>query len=186
MLNRFGSLASRFQGLLVVAVLLASQGTAAAVGPLQVSHHVDATFRLGPASAVCGFDVFGHFEGDFNYKVFYDRNGNIVREIDTFPSFKVTISAPYTGKSYTSASPAVLHTSYTNGAAIGSAAIAAETGLLEKFGGVDMVAGRRAFNAIVVDYDDDGVPLIQFVSEISSTGQTLDSTFAAARCNAVR
>lgn len=185
--DRIASLASRFQGLLVVGVLVASQGTAAAITPLQTHHSVDNTFRLGPASTLCGFDIYGHFEGDFTYKVFYDRNGLIVREIDTFTSFKVTIFAPSTGKSYTSASPASLHATYTTpGAPIGSMVVVSETGLLEKFSDVDMVSGRRLFNARVVGYDEDGVPLFQFVSEISSSGPALDSTFGAARCAAMR
>ena len=47
MLNRMASLASRFQGLLVIALLLASQTTAAAIAPTQVPHHVDAESQGG-------------------------------------------------------------------------------------------------------------------------------------------
>jgi hypothetical protein len=170
-----------------ITLFIAIQGGAAAgAPPLREWLHQDVTVRLGVASAVCGFDVFGHFEGDVHFTVFYDQNGSIVSEIDTFPSFKATVYAPSTGKSYTSASPAVLHTQYTDGAAIGSTATAEVTGLLEKFDGVNMEGGRLVFEGVVVGIDPAGVPLIRFVREISSSGPHIDTVIGVARCNAVR
>ncbi|TME32490.1 MAG: hypothetical protein E6I66_05165 [Chloroflexi bacterium] len=168
----------------IVAALLVLQAGAAASPPLREQGHQDDTVILPGASARCGFPIYGRFEGDFNFTVFY-KNGQIEREVDTFPSFKVTVFAPSTGKSYTSASPAVLHTTYTNGAAIGSTAIAALTGLFEKIDGVDMDGGRFVFDAVVVDYDAAGVPLIRFVREISSVGPDLDAPIRFQRCAAM-
>ena len=168
-------------------VLFSLLGSSAyAEPPTQERTHFDDTVRLVRASNICGFDVFGHFQGDQHFTLFYDRTGAIDREVDTFPDFKVTVFAPSTGKSYTSASPAVLHTQYTDGAAIGSPAIAELTGLVEKVDGVDIDSGRLVFNAIVVGRDAAGVPTIQFLSVISSSGPDLDTTIGRARCNAVR
>jgi hypothetical protein len=170
----------------IVAALLVFQVGASASPPLRETGHTDATFLLPGATAQCGFDVFGHFEGDFRFTVFRDKDGRIVREIDTFPSFKATVFAPSTRKSYTSASPAVLHATYTPGAAIGSMAIVTITGLLEKIGDIDMVGGRLEFEAVVVAYDDVGVPITQFVREISRSGPHLDAPFGVQRCAAMR
>lgn len=170
---------------LAIALVLVLSGAAAAEQPLQERFHVDNDIRLGAASAVCGFEVRGHFEGDRHFTVFYDNTGAIVREVDTFPSLTLTVYAPSTGKSYTSVSPAVLITYYTDGAAIGSHATAFTAGLAERIPGVDMNGGRFVFDAVVIGYDEAGVPLIRFVAEISSVGPDYDTTIAAARCAGV-
>ena len=170
----------------IVAALFLFQLGASAAPPLREPGHFDNTVLLPGATRVCGFPVFGHFEGDFRFTVFYDRNGNITREVDTFPMSKLTVYAPSTGKSYTTASPAALHTTYTNGAAPGSTAIATLTGLLEKIDGVDMDGGRFVFEAVVDGYDAAGVPHIHFVRDISSSGPDLDAFIGAQRCAAVQ
>ena len=170
----------------IVAALLVFQVGASASPPLRETGHVDATVLLPGATARCGFDIFGHFEGDFRFTVFRDNNGQIVREVDTFPSFKATVYAPATGKSYTSASPQVAHATYTPGAAIGSTAIITLTGLFEKIGAIDMEGGRLEFEAVVVAYDAAGLPITQFVREISHTGAQLDAFIGAQRCAAMR
>ena len=170
----------------VVAALSLFQLGASAAPPLQETGHYDYTVLLQGATRVCGFPVYGRFQGDFRLAVFYDNNGNIVREVDTFPMATVTVYAPSTGKSYTSASPAVLITTYTNGASVGSTAIASLNGLLEKIGGIDLDSGRLVFEAVVDGYDAAGVPHIHFVREISSVGPDLDAFIGAQRCAAVQ
>ena len=108
----------------------------------------------------------------------------IVREIDNSRR-EGTISALH-GKSYTSASPAVLTQYYTEGAAVGSPVTAVLTGLLERLPGIGVDSGRFVYNAIVIGYDPAGVPLIRFVSEVSSVGPDLETTIGAARCAAVQ
>ncbi len=157
----------------IVAALFLFQLGAAASPPLQETGHYDNTALPPGATAVCGFPVFGHFEGDFHFTVFYDQDGNIVREVDTFPSATITVYAPSTGKSYTSASP------------IGSTATAARTGLLEKIDDIDMDGGRVVFEARVTRYDAAGVPIIQFVRVISSSGPDLDAPIRFQRCAAM-
>ena len=170
----------------VVAALFLFQLGASAAPPLQETGHYDYAVLLHGATRVCGFPVYGRFQGDFRLAVFYDNNGNIVREVDTFPMATVTVYAPSTGKSYTSASPAVLITTYTNGASVGSTAIASLNGLLEKIGGIDLDSGRLVFEAVVDGYDAAGVPHIHFVREISSVGPDLDAFIGAQRCAAVQ
>jgi hypothetical protein len=169
----------------IAIVLLLMQTGAAAIPPLQEREDVDIDVRLGGASAVCGFEVRGHFEGDSHFTVFYDQSGQIIREVDTFPSFQVTVYALSTGKSYTSASPAVLTQYYTNGAVEGSSVRAVLTGLVERIPGVGIDAGRFEFNAVVIGHDAAGVPIIQFVSEISSVGPDIEGSRAVARCAGV-
>jgi hypothetical protein len=168
-----------------IAVLMLLLGTnATASPPLQERGHIDDTFLAPGATRLCHFDVMVHLEGDFHFALFYDKAGNIVREVDTFPSLRVTIYAPSTGKSYTSAKPAVLLTTYRDGAVIGSTAIAAEVGLFEKIDDIALVGGRFVYEAVVTGYDEAGVPLIEFVREISSSGP--QANVSAARCAAMQ
>jgi hypothetical protein len=167
----------------VVALLLAMQTSAAADQPLQLRRHVDADVRGNVASAICGFEIRVHIVGDATIKLFYDKNGNIVREVDTFPSYKVTVYRPGTDQAYTSASPQLLHFYYTKGAALNSAVTVVGTGLLEKIPGVGMDSGRVVIEAKVIGYDADGVPLTEFVREISSSGPDLPlQPFGRNRC----
>lgn len=175
----------RLVSILVVVLMQVLGSYATADPPLQERFHVDNDLRLNGASNVCGFEVRGHFEGDAHYTVFYDQTGAIVREVDTFPTSTLTVYAPSTGKSYTSVSPAVLITYYTEGAAVGSHATAFVAGLAERIPGVDLNGGRFVFDAVVVGYDAAGVPLIRLVAEISSVGPDYDTTIAAARCAGV-
>ena len=172
--------------MLIVIFTLALSATAVANPPLQERRHIDVTQKAVAASRICGFDIFRHFEGDVHFVVFYDNDGAIVREVDTAPGLTVTLFAPSTGQSYTSSVPAVLHTDYTNGAAIGSVATATLTGLVEKFGSVDLDSGRLVFLAHVVSYDAAGVPNIRFFEEVSSVGPNVDVSVQQSRCDGVR
>jgi hypothetical protein len=171
---------------LIVILTLVLSATAAADEPLQEWRHIDITAKAAAASALCGFTIFRHLEGDSHFIVFYDNDGAIVREVDTFPSLKITLYAPSTGQSYTSSEPAAFRTYYTNGAAIGSEATAILTGLIEKFGSADLDSGRLVFRSHVVGYDAAGVPLISGFEEISSVGPNVDVSTAQSRCDGVR
>jgi|SRR6267143_93963 len=167
----------------VAALLIAMQGDASADQPLQVRRHVDADVPANAASRICGFEIRAHFVGDANITLFYDNDGNIVREVDTFPSWNVTVYRPGTDQAYSSASPQVLHFQYTNGAAIGSTVTVEATGLLEKIPGIGMESGREVFESVVTGYDAVGVPLTRFVREISSSGPDLPlQPFGRNRC----
>jgi hypothetical protein len=68
--------------------------------------HVDATFTI---EEECAFPVVVHIEGDIRRTLFFDRQGNEIRELEVFPNFRVTFTNPETGKSITTPSPSVEH-----------------------------------------------------------------------------
>ena len=172
-----------FRLVVIVAVLLlATPSVALADAPLREWRHIDQDVVLPGATAVCGFEIRGHFVGESHWTVFYDKDGNIVKEVDTFPSLKVTVYRPGTDQSYTSAQPAVLIAYYTDNAVVGSTARVFSAGLFERIPGIGMEGGRLEFNAVVVDIDDAGVPLIQFVSLISESGPHFDQPIRFPRC----
>ena len=165
---------------------LAVASPARADAPLIVEIPINTTMRLGPASALCGIDIFLRAEGVAHWHIFYDKDGAIVRRIDTFPSLTWTIFAPSTGKSYTTARPGVLHVEYTNGAAIGSSAVFTFTGLVDTFGpGPGIIPGRITFTGVVVSIDAAGVPVVQQTGVIGGTPNT-DVNFAVERCAAMQ
>ena len=182
--NRIGRLILRSS--LVIAMLAATQSGAAADTPLQFRDHTDFTFRSGGASALCGFDVFVHLLGDGRATVFHDKSGAIVREEDSAINFKFTVFAPSTGKSYTYTFAGALQTFYTDGGAIGSPAIVIATGMQERFPGDGVNAGRTVYEAVVIDVNEGGVPVTDFVDVLSHTGPSLTTSIAQARCDAVK
>ena len=174
------------RSLVVLSLMLALQTPALAEGPLHVRDQIDFTFRSPGASAICGFDVLVHVEGVGQAALFYDRNGNIVRENDSAPDLKMTIFAPSNGNSWTFALSAALHTLYTDGGAIGSTGTAVLTGVAQRFPGAGIDAGRTVFETLVVDVTPEGLPVTDFTNVLSHSGPLLDMSLAAARCDAVR
>ena len=174
------------QAMLVAAVVLTFQTGATANPPLQDRQHVDFTFRTAGASAVCGFDVFVHIVGDGRATLFYDKNGTIVGEVDSSPNLRVIISAPFTGKSFSFAFAGALLTTYNDGGVVGSTGIAVVTGIDQRYPGAGVNAGRTVFEVEVIEINEAGIPVTDFVNVISETGADLNTSVAVARCNAVR
>jgi hypothetical protein len=84
----------------VAIVLLALAGpTTANAEPLLVRKFVDLTLPQPGLSALCGFTVYRRIEGFVDAALFFDDQGNPVREIDTSPSLRYTYFAPEIGKS---------------------------------------------------------------------------------------
>lgn len=131
---------------------------------------INVSFRDDDLSAACGFDVFDAFAGTADATLFSDQAGTVIREIDTFPTFTSSITAPSTGKSIVSRAPAVLTTDYTGGAAVGTPAIATVTGLQFMLQPGVMFAGRQVFDAVVVGHGPGVIPNINFTSLISQSG----------------
>lgn len=167
---------------LVGALMLVTQTVAAADQPLRERQHTDVDIPAIGASAVCGFPIRIHAVGDSNFTLFYDNQGNIIREIDTFPSWKITVYRPGTDIGYTTASPAVVTFHYTNGAAIGSSVTGTVTGLVQRIPGIDLDGGRFVFTGFVRGYDAAGVPLVTFTAQVSTTGPDLDAPQPVQRC----
>ena len=166
----------------VAVLLLATQSVAAADQPLREVNHFDNDVKLVRASNACHFEIRGHFVGESIFTLFYDKAGNIIKEIDVFPSLKETIYRPGTDQSYTSESPAVLIQYYTNNAALGSPVTATLTGLVERIPGVGIDAGRDVLQGTVTGYDAAGVPLNTFTSVVSSSGPEFPLPIRYERC----
>ena len=154
-------------GLLVSLVaLLALGGGALAATPAWATppQHFHQQFNLSvprpDLSAACGFDVFIVSRGNANVTLLYDQSGTLVREIDTFPTFTISFTAPSTGKSIGSRAPAVLITDYTGGGAVGTPAVARLTGLQFMLQPGVMFAGRQVFEGVVGGHTPEGIPIV--------------------------
>ena len=164
--------------------LLFTGSAAAASPPSRVAFSVDETFRSPFTSAVCGFDVFVHVEGTAVATVFFDDTGTPVREIDTQPNLKITVVAPSTGRSFTYPRAGALTQDYSAGTAIGSPALATLTGLIEAAGSTAPDAGRIVIDAVIVAIGPEGIPIVDFVSEVAASGH-FNTDLAGARCAAL-
>ena len=65
----------------VAVLLLAMQSIASADQPLREVRHFDNDVKLIGASRVCGFEIRGHFVGESIFTLFYDKAGNIIKEM---------------------------------------------------------------------------------------------------------
>jgi hypothetical protein len=167
---------------LVAALVFSSSGTANP--PTRFTFSLDDTFPALATSAVCGFDVFVHIEGTATAQLFYDQNGVLIRELDTNPSLQTTFFAPSTGASFTFPAGGSFVQDYVNGTAIGSTLVATLTGYIGGTGSTAPNAGRIVFESVIVDISPEGIPVVDLVSEISSSGHFNEDT-AAARCAAL-
>lgn len=166
----------------VAAAVLATSTNARA--PTRFTFTFNQTFQSGLLTAACGFPVFVHIEGSAAALAYYDATGTVVREIDTQPGFKVTFSAPSTGKSFTYPSAGSLTQNYVNGTSIGSHAQVIQTGLIRGTGSTPPDAGRIVYDAVIIDTSPEGLPVIATVDIISLSGHSNDD-FVAARCAAL-
>jgi hypothetical protein len=91
---------------LAAVVVLGPVGVARAAPPEHSVEHVDETFTI---EGECDFPVVVHVEGDVRHTDFLDQAGNVVRELEVFPNFRITFTNPETGKSISTPSPSVNH-----------------------------------------------------------------------------
>jgi hypothetical protein len=168
---------ARFALLLTLAAaLLLPAGAATAAAPLRQSAKIDDTFVSPFLSAACGVPVVVHFEGTATATYFYDASGTqVLREIDTAPGLKFTVSSPAelpggTGQSFTSPTPVVAHIEYPEGTAIGSPAIITFTGLTGFAAPGVAGAGRQVVQGVVSGTSEDGLPRVDEVALLSVVG----------------
>ena len=173
------------RGVLLISVIAALLFACTGAGK-PPTHHTFAIDDTFPSflSAVCGFDVIIHLEGTAHATLFYDRTGTLICEIDTNANFKLTFSAPSTGKSFSFPAARAFVQDYSGGTAIGTPLIAKLTGLIAGTGSTPPDAGRIVFNAVIIDISPEGIPIVDLVSEISSSGH-FNEDIAAARCAAL-
>jgi len=155
-------------GLLVslVTLLALGGGTLAATPawatpPQHFHQQINMSFPADPdLSAACGFDVFIVSRGNANVTLLYDQSGTLVREIDTFPTFTISFTAPSTGKSIGSGSVEAIHVDYTGGGAVGTPAVVRLTGLNFMLQPGVMFAGRQVFEGVVGGHTPEGIPIV--------------------------
>ena len=109
----------RFRRLLLVslAALLALAAITPTLAASRVQHdtmQVDVTFLNEELSPVCGFPIQNHLTGIVNTSIHYDKDGNVVREISTAPTFQITFTNLNTGKSVISPGPSSVKVLYNS------------------------------------------------------------------------
>ena len=90
--------------------LVAAVPAAAASDRVERVRFVGASNDWVWADGPCDFAVTGHSGGTLQITSFYDREGNLVRDVVTFADWKVTFSA--NGKVLETPSPSVIHDTY--------------------------------------------------------------------------
>jgi hypothetical protein len=179
-------------GLLVSLVaLLALGGGLLAATPAWATppkhFHIPLNFsvRDDPFSDACGFDVFDVVAGNIDVTLLYDQSGTLIREIDTFPAFTFSFTAPSSGKSIVSGSPVVVIVDYTGGGAVGTPAVARFTGLQFMLQPGVMFTGRQVFDAVVVGHSPEGIPDVLVTSLISQNGNFFSGDVVPLVCAAL-
>jgi hypothetical protein len=117
---------------------------------------------LDDLSSACGFDIFLTFHGTTRGILFFDRNGNLDREIDAGGVLRVSLTSSATSLTYPLAA---LHTTYDGdddgNVTVGSTGVVTITGVsLNPF---IRTSGRAVFNAVVIAITGEGVPVTDFV-----------------------
>jgi hypothetical protein len=145
-------------------------GTLAASAPLVVHDEIDLTVPLPLLTSLCGFDVYSHLEGSVTSVVHYDVDGNPDSEVTT-GLVKRTFFSLTTGKSVTFPLPL---TSIVDYAPDGSAvAMDAGTFINVHVAGqppLRFVAGRDLYTAVIVGLTTEGVPIIEPIDLLASSG----------------
>lgn len=100
------------------------------------------------------------FEGTARGRLFFDRNGTPVREIDNASQLNATLTSPYDSVTFPLGS---IHTEYLGdeegNVTVGSPAIVTFTGFC--LNARRPSAGIVVFPAVVVDFVDDVIPFIE-------------------------
>ena len=153
--------------LLLLAALggaLALAATAYAAPPRHFSFDNSASGFAPFTSAACGTPVYITVTGTYDVTLYYDANGNVVRELDRIPDGTTTFSSPATGKSFTIRGSSVTEVDYHGGATLGSPAVVRLLGFQGSGAGpgTSVSAGQRVWNGTVDDFSPEGIPLVDF------------------------
>ena len=103
---------------------------------------------LQDLSSACGFDVFLTFDGTARGVLFFDRSGNLIREVDAGGVLKVSLTSASKSLTFPLAA---LHTTYDGdddgNVTVGSTAVVTITGF--SLSPLIRTSGRAVFNAVV-------------------------------------
>jgi hypothetical protein len=168
----------------VALTALAGAGAAISTPPMHATQSlVDVSFQDPVLSASCGTAVYITLDGTIKGTIFRDRDGNIVREVDTQPGLRLTYGNG-TGGSISFPWAIVSHTDYSNGTAVGAPVTVTLTGNVGSFTGfVGPGNGRIVLSGFVFAVFDNGVPLTAFTDLVSISGNFRGQT--AAICGAL-
>jgi len=171
--------------LLAIAALAVTASPAMATQPERVADSVTFTAPLAYYTNRCGVPVRFTLSGRIDSDLFYDQSGTIVREVDTQPGATQTFSSPYHSFSFPFAS--VLHTTYSNGASVGSDAVSTGEGLAGKIPGIPADAGSITYQAQVEGTSPAGIPIVGFEGILAMRGHGNDADQADnAICDALK
>ncbi len=165
-------------GLVTVAVaafaLAAFASAALAMEPATYSFDISRTYYAPFTSAHCGIPVYITADGSVEITLFYDQDGNVVREIDRAPGFTDTFFSPATGQSFTVHSPFVAMYDYGAGATLGGPATITLVGTEGDAGGpgTAVTAGRVVIPGVVIGFSPEGIPLVDPAGEPTSQSGT--------------
>jgi hypothetical protein len=88
-------------------VVLALGAVARAVPPEHSVVQIDDVFTIPAGPDTCSFPIQGHASGTMRTTTFFDKEGNLIREISVFPQARITFSANV--KTISTVSPSVEH-----------------------------------------------------------------------------
>jgi hypothetical protein len=165
--------------LALAAASLVSAGAATAKAPIRATFLLDnVTFPDLFLTEACklpvNMPVNITLNGTIKATLFLDKNGNIVREVDTQPGGKLTYSSG--SRSISFPFSIISHTEYSGGGAEGSAATLTLTGNIGPFTGlVGPGTGRLVLSGVVVQVVD-GVPITNFTKLESMSGNFTGET----------
>ena len=134
--------------------------TPANAEPLLVRKFVDLTLPQPQLSAFCGFTVYRRIDGFVDAALFFDEQGNPLREIDTSPRLRNTFFSPDTGNSVSYPGTGTAITDYYPD----YSAVVTLDGFLTLVqvpgsGPLLLTVGRLVFTADVVGTNEDGLPV---------------------------
>jgi hypothetical protein len=172
----------------LIALGAAPAAPAAAAQPTTFTEDIDDTRVLPRASAACGFPVHQRFAGTVTVKLFTDRQGALVRELNLFPGTRVTWFAPSEGTAFSYPLAGAAWFDYPQGGAVGAPATLTLTGLQDKVPGQPADAGRTVLAGQVIFVTPDGIPVVETdpvpVSVAGSTGNLTFPNVCAALAGA--
>ena len=158
---------------LACALALATELPAAAAEPVRLQSDLDVHELSAFLTDACGTPVYVDAHGSVVLTI-HVRDSGAAREIDTFPGFQTTLSAPATGGSATFPSgPST--TDYPQGVYPGAPATVTVVGLHQNLPGFPADAGQTVFEGIVVFVTPEGIPVVDTPEPpVKETGDIVD------------
>jgi hypothetical protein len=170
-----------------LAVVGPGAGTStAAPAAEQVHIAINDTSQSDFWSEQCGFEVTSSLVADLQVTVIRNREGLIVREIDTYGGATFTFSSQNGSFAFPQAP---LQVDYGSGAVVGSEAVISFTGMRGRVPGLPADAGLERLEGVVVaGFDEFGLPFLDFANAVAvlDAGSRHDfETVRAAICAAL-